>query len=163
LNDSEPPPPFTGGGAGGGTAVTVVLPVAELFAATKSVVVLLTVAVDTSVPAAAAVALTVTVTDFAAARSPMAQVSSPDVPAVQLAPDAVPGVSPCASWKVNWDAAATLGSLTRCFGKRLLFCFSWPAPDSVAGFPRPDHRPSGYMNGNTPVPAPNLVTAGNAA
>jgi hypothetical protein len=56
LIENDPPPPFedatteggaTGGGTtGGGTALTAVLLVAELFEVIKSVVVLVTVAVD---------------------------------------------------------------------------------------------------------------------
>jgi hypothetical protein len=76
-----------------------VVVVAELFALTKSVALLVTDAVEVWVPAVAAVALTVTVTAFATARSLRLQVTCPDAPPVQVASAelTVPGVKPAAS------------------------------------------------------------------
>jgi hypothetical protein len=62
----------------------------------------------------AAVALTVTATDVATARSLRVQVITLPL-VVQTAPvdDALPGVKPAASRKVNWVADATSGPALR--------------------------------------------------
>jgi hypothetical protein len=83
YSDNPPPPPCPL--AGGETALTFVVAVAELFALTESVALLVTDAVKACAPAVAAVALTVTVTAFATARSLRLQVTCPEAPPVQVA------------------------------------------------------------------------------
>jgi hypothetical protein len=77
----------------------VVLLAAELFEGVKSVAVLLTVAVDTWVPAVTAEALIIALADFAEARSPKGHVIRLDELTEQVVPATV------ADMRVNPDAS----------------------------------------------------------
>ena len=97
--ERAPPPPCDPLLEEDGAAVMVVCVLAELFPVAGSVAVVVTAAVDVAVPAVVAVALIVTVTDFAAARSPRLQVISvAAVVHVPLPALTVPGVRPVPSW-----------------------------------------------------------------